>query len=88
MPAKGAIDMKLVSPRPTARDDRILALEEARKSESERLDKIDLKVTEMHEILIAVRTIGKFIRRAVYYFGGPSAVGAAALYGWHALTGH
>jgi hypothetical protein len=88
MRAKGATDMKLVAPRPTMQTERIYALEEARKSDGERLDKIETLVKEMHEILISVRTIGRFLRFVLKWCGGPSALGAAALVAWHALTGH
>jgi len=73
--------MKLVQPRPTTQTERIYALEEAHKA-------IEAKVNEMHEILIATRTIGRFLRRAIYWFGGPSAIGTAGLYAWKAFTGH
>jgi len=80
--------MKLVQPRPTTQTERLYALEEARKVDGERLGSIETKVNEMHEILIATRTIGRFLRRAMYWFGGPSAIGTAGLYAWKAFTGH
>lgn len=80
--------MRLAQSRQTTQTERIFALEEARKTDSVRLDSIETKVVEMHEILTSVRTIGRFLRRVTYWFGGPSAVGAAALYGWHTFTGH
>ena len=48
----------------------------------------EIKVNEMHEILIATRTIGRVLRFVLKWFGGPSAVGTAALYGFRAFTGH
>lgn len=88
MRAEGAIDMKLASARPATQTERIYALEETRKADGKRLDKIETMVAEMHEILVATRTIGRFLRRALTYVGGPSAIGTAALYGWKAFTGH
>lgn len=80
--------MRLATKPPTTQTERIYALEEARKTDNERLGLIETKVVEMHEILTSVRTIGRFLRRVTYYFGGPSAIGAAALYSWHTFTGH
>ena len=80
--------MKLVAPRPTTQTERIYALEEGRRADGERLEKIETKVDEIHEILVATRTIGRFLRRLLTWFGGPSAVGAAGLYAWRAFTGH
>lgn len=54
----------------------------------ERLEKIEPMVLEMHEILIAVRTIGRFLRVVLTWIGGPSAVGTAGLYAWRFFSGH
>lgn len=80
--------MRLAQSRPTTQTERIYALEEGRKADGERLGSIESKVNEMHEILIAVRTIGRFLKFVVTWFGGPSAIAAAALYGWRFFNGH
>lgn len=82
------MNIRLSQQRQTTHSERIFALEEARRNDGERLGSIETKVDEMHEILIAARTIGLFLRRVTYWFGGPSAVGAAGLYAWRAFTGH
>lgn len=68
--------------------DRIATLEEGRKNDGERLDKIETKVDEMHDILVGVRTIGRFLRNTITWFGGPTVVMGGALYGWKLLSGH
>jgi hypothetical protein len=73
--------MRLVTPRPTTQTERIFALEE-------RFGKIEPMVSEMHAILVSVRTIGRFLRFVLTWFGGPSAIGAVVLYAWRAFTGH
>jgi hypothetical protein len=52
-----------------------------------RMDGLQPKVDDMHEILDAVRTIGRWIRRIIYYFGGPTAVIGLGLAAWKALHG-
>jgi hypothetical protein len=80
--------MRLAHPRPTSQTERLYALEEGRRVDGERLGSIETKVNEMHDILVAVRNIGRFLKFLLTWFGGPSAVAAAALYGWKFFTGH
>jgi hypothetical protein len=51
-------------------------------------DAMKVQVSEMHEILIAIRTIGRAVRFVLTWFGGPSVVGTAGLYAWRFFTGH
>lgn len=50
-----------------------------------RMDALQPKVDDMHEILTGLRTIGRWVRNTVYYFGGPTAV-VGGIYGaWQHL---
>jgi len=80
--------MKLAAARPTTQGERIFALEEARKADGERLDRIEKKiekVDEMHEILVGLRSIGRAVKLMAYWLGGPSVVAGAAVWVWKAL---
>jgi hypothetical protein len=89
MREQGVIEMKrLAPPRLATQSERIGALEEGRKADGARLGSIETKVNEMHEILLALRTIGRFLKIVMTYVGGPSAVGTGALYAWKLFSGH
>lgn len=60
--------------------ERLTALEE-------RIDGLQPKVDDMHEILTGVRTIGRWVRRGIYYFGGPSAVVGLIVAAWKVVHG-
>jgi hypothetical protein len=77
-PAREAGDMKLAADRPTTQSARIYKLEE-------RMDALEPKVREMHEILIGLRSIGRAARLIVYWFGGPSVLLGAGALVWRAL---
>lgn len=79
MRAGEAIEMRLVSDRPTTQSARIYKLEE-------RMDALEPKVREMHEILIGLRSIGRAVRLIVYWLGGPSVLAGAGALVWRSLT--
>lgn len=52
-----------------------------------RMDGLQPKVDDMHEILMGLRTIGRWVRNGIYYFGGPTAVIGSIIAAWKALHG-
>jgi hypothetical protein len=80
--------MKLAHSRPTTQTERIYALEEARKTDSERLDKIEKMVTEVHGVLVNARGF-KWVLDGFFKYSGQIAVTCGAIYGcWKFFTGH
>ena len=80
--------MKLASSRPTTQTERIFALEEARKADSERFDKIETMVGEIHAILVKARGF-KWVMDGLFKYAGQVGIAASMLYGgWKFFTGH
>ena len=87
--------MKLASSRPTTQTERIYALEEARKADSDRLDNIEKKVDaglamvgEVHSILVNARGF-KWVLDGFFKYSGQIGIACGALYGgWKFFTGH
>lgn len=77
--------MKLASARGTTQTERLFALEEARKVDARRMDGMEAKVDEMHEILLSVRQLGRAIKWVVTWLGGPTFVAAAGVWLWRLL---
>jgi hypothetical protein len=74
--------------RPTTQTGRIYALEQARKTDGERLEKIEKKVDDIHNLLVNVRGF-KWVMDGVFKYSGQIAIAAGALYGgWKFFTGH
>jgi hypothetical protein len=80
--------MKLAASRPTTQTERIYALEEARKADGERLDKIETMVGEIHGILVKARGF-KWVMDGFFKYSGQIAIACGAIYGgWRFFTGH
>lgn len=80
--------MKLASARPTTQTERIYALEEGRKADGDRLDKIETMVSEIHGVLVNVRGF-KWVVDAIFKYAGQLSIACGALYGaWKFFTGH
>lgn len=77
--------MKLAGDRPTTQSARIYALEQARQGDNERLEKIEKKIGEIHELLLGARAIAWFTGKVVAWVGGPSAIAGAGYAVWRAL---
>lgn len=72
--------MKLASSRPTTQTERIFALEEARRTDGERLDKIETMVKEMHGILVNARGF-KWVVDGIFKYSGQIAIFCGSAYG-------
>jgi hypothetical protein len=81
--------MKLASSRPTTQTERIFALEEARKADGERLDKIETMVGEIHSILVKARGF-KWVLDGFFQICRPhrDIVRWAGYGAWRFFTGH
>lgn len=79
--------MKLASSRPTTQTERIYALEEARKSDGQRLDKIETMLGEIHGILVKARGF-KWVLDGLFKYAGQISMAAGAVYGLWKFTGH
>lgn len=68
--------------------DRIAALEQGKKADGERLDKIEIMVAEIHAVLINVRGF-KWVMDGFFKYSGQIAIASGAIYGgYRFLTGH
>jgi hypothetical protein len=82
------VSVRLTQARPTTQTERIFALEEARKTDGERLDKIETMVAEIHGILVRARGF-KWVIDGFFKYSGQIGIAAGALYGgWKFFTGH
>lgn len=86
--------MKLATSRPTTQTERLYALEEARKADeedrkkqTERLDKIETMVSEIHTVLVNVRGF-KWVFDGACKYAGQISVLCGALYAVWKFTGH
>lgn len=80
--------MKLAGERPTTQSARIYALEQSRKSDGERLDKIETMVAEIHGLLVKARGF-KWVMDGVFKYAGQLSIACGAAYGaWKFFTGH
>ena len=80
--------MKLASSRGTTQTERIFALEQARKADVDRLDKIEKMVGEIHGILVKARGF-KWVLDGVFKYAGQISIACGAAYGaWKFFTGH
>ena len=77
--------MKLAADRPTTQSARIYALEQARATDNDRLEKIEKKLGEIYELLIGARSIAWFTGKVIAWVGGPSAIAGAGYAVWRAL---
>jgi hypothetical protein len=80
--------MKLASSRPTTQTERIFALEEARKSDGERLDKIENILLEIHGILVKARGIKWVFDNLFQLVGYAATTGLAGIGVWRFFAGH
>jgi hypothetical protein len=63
-------------------------LEEARKADGERLDKIETMVGEIHDILVKARGF-KWVLDGLFKYAGQISIACGAGYGaWRFFTGH
>ena len=77
--------MKLAGERPTTQSARIYALEQARQSDYERLEKIEKHVGEIRELLLGAKAILWFVGKISAWIGGPSALAGAGYAVWRVL---
>lgn len=82
--------MKLLTstPRPATQGERIFALEEARKADGERLDKIETTLGEIRDLLIRARGAKALIDGTLKYIGLAASIGAAGVAIWKFVLGH
>lgn len=71
--------MKLARDPPTTQSARIYKLEQ-------RMETLEPKIADMHEILVGLRSIGRAARFLVTWFGGPGVVIAAGIAFWRYLA--
>ncbi|WKA31617.1 hypothetical protein [Bradyrhizobium roseum] len=77
--------MKLATDRPTTQSARIYALEQARATDNDRLEKIEKTVSEIRELLLGAKAIIWFVGKIVAWVGGPSAIAGAGYAVWRVL---
>lgn len=80
--------MNLAASRPTTQTERIFALEEARRADGERLEKIEKKVDDIHNLLVNVRGFKWVIDGGFKYIGQIGTAAAVIYAGWKFFTGH
>ena len=80
--------MKLATDRGTTQSERIFALEEARKADSERLGKIESKVDDIHTLLIQARGVAWLATKAAAWASGGIVAVSGLILIWKFYTGH